>query len=142
MRDAPLIAVITAAVLSLSAGEAAAQRRAKADLSCRPTGAALQYDCTIKLTDARTKKPLPDANVTIGAEMPSMPMAHNVRPAKATPAEPGAYEVRLELEMHGDWALRIDVSGPLRDRVVVPLHFDDKRVGPPVRSRSAPHRGH
>jgi hypothetical protein len=63
-----------------------------------------------------------------------------VRPAKATPAtEPGVYQVRLALEMHGDWALRIDVSGPLRDRVVVPLRFDDKAVRPPP-PRAAPHR--
>jgi hypothetical protein len=135
-----LLILLAASALGVSAtGQASAQARAKADASCRPAGATLQYDCTVKLIDARTKEPLAGASVTVGADMPSMPMAHNIRPAKAAPAaEPGAYEVRLELEMHGDWALRIDVVGPVRDRVIVPLRFEDKVVRP---SRSAPPRG-
>lgn len=132
-------AALTAALVAVSA--AAAQARAKADVSCRPAAdAALRYDCTIRLTDARSGAPLAGATLTIGAEMPSMPMAHNIRPLKAMPtAEPGVYNVRLELEMHGDWALRIDVAAPMRDRVIVPLRFDDNAVRPPARSRSAPH---
>jgi hypothetical protein len=141
MTPLRLLLFLTAA--ALCAGEASAQARAKAEVACRPAGAKLRYDCTIKLTDARTKAPLAGAILSVGADMPSMPMAHNIRPAKAAPAgEPGTYAVRLELEMHGDWALRIDVSGPLRDRVVVPLHFDDEAVRPPSPSRAAPHRGH
>jgi YtkA-like len=142
MRLLPLIAVI-AALLSFWGGEAAAQGRAAADVSCRPAGAPLQYDCAIRLTEARSKTPLTGATVTIGADMPSMPMAHNVRPRKATPStEPGLYEVRLELEMNGDWVLRIDVTGPVRDRVVVPLSFEDNAVRPTRPARAAPHRGH
>jgi hypothetical protein len=142
MIRASLLAALSAAVLG-AAGEASAQGRAKADVSCRPAGAVLQYDCTIKLTNARSNAPVTGAALTVGADMPSMPMVHNIRPVKAAPAtEPGLYQVLLELEMHGDWALRIDVSGPLRDRVIVPLHFDDKSVRPPSPSRSAPHRGH
>jgi hypothetical protein len=138
----PALFSLTFVALALAGREAAAQSRATADVSCRPADAALHYDCTIRLGDARSKAPLAGAAVSVGADMPSMPMAHNVRPAKATPAaEPGVYEVRLALEMHGDWALRIDVSGPLRDRVVVPLRFDDRAVHPSP-SRAAPHRGH
>jgi hypothetical protein len=138
MRPVHFLATLAAA--ALAAGAAAAQPRATAEVSCRPAEAALHYDCTIKLIDARSKAPLAGASVSVGADMPSMPMAHNVRPAKAMPAvEPGVYQVRLALEMHGDWALRIDVSGPLRDRVVAPLRFDDKAVRP-VPSRAAPHR--
>jgi hypothetical protein len=141
MRSLPVLSV-TAAVLAVSPVDAPAQGRAKAEVSCRPAAAALHYDCTIRLTDARSRAPLAGAALTVGADMPSMPMAHNVRPAKAAPAaEPGTYEVRLALEMHGDWALRIDVSGPLRDRVVVPLRFEDRTVRP-APSRAAPHRGH
>jgi hypothetical protein len=111
-------------------------------VSCRPAGVVLEYDCTIKLTDARSKTPVTGAMLTVGADMPSMPMVHNIRPVKATrAAEPGVYQLRLELEMHGDWALRIDISGPLRDRVIVPLRFEDKAVRPsPPRSTS--HGGH
>jgi YtkA-like len=111
-------------------------------VSCQPAGVVLEYDCTIKLTDARSKTPVIGATLTVGADMPSMPMVHNIRPVKAArAAEPGVYQLRLELEMHGDWALRIDISGPLRDRVIVPLRFEDKAVRPsPLRSTS--HGGH
>jgi len=59
---------------------AAAAERVKADVSCQPGPESLQYDCTIKLTDARTGAPLTKADLTVRAEMPSMPMMHNVRP--------------------------------------------------------------
>ncbi len=69
-----------AATAALPAGGAVAER-AKADVACQPGAKTLQYDCTIRLTDARTGAPLTKVKVTVGADMPSMPMAHNVRPA-------------------------------------------------------------
>jgi hypothetical protein len=51
--------------------------------------------------------------------MPSMPMAHNVKPVKAAPGSaPGEYTARIELEMFGEWALKLDVRKPVRDRIV------------------------
>ncbi len=117
------IAVCFAGALS------AAEVRAKADVTCQPTGKPLQYDCTIRLTHARTDAPLTDVTVMVGADMPSMPMMHNVRPMKATVGrEAGSYEARLDLEMLGDWALRIDLTGKLRDRVINVLRFEEDRV--------------
>lgn len=118
-----------------------AQVRAKADVACGPTPTALQYDCIIKLTNARTSEPLSGVTLTVGADMPSMPMMHNVRPVTAAPrAEPGSYQVRLMLEMHGDWMLQLNLSGPLRDRVVTIVRFEPGRAtlapepeGPPGR---------
>ena len=50
--------------------------------------------------------------------------AHNVRPVKAAAdSMTGHYTATLELEMHGEWALTLDISGPTRDRVVNKLHF-------------------
>src|SRR6476646_6120928 len=96
------LAVAAAALLPVTAF---GQTRAKADVACRPTGTTLQYDCTIALTNARTREPLGGVTLTVGADMPSMPMMHNVRPIKATPGDAaGTYQARLELEMHGDWA--------------------------------------
>lgn len=40
----------------------------------------------------------------------------------------GVYQVRLELEMHGDWAVQIDLSGAVRDRVIAMLRFEEKEV--------------
>jgi hypothetical protein len=118
-------AVVVAATLAVTGAQA--QTRAKADVTCAPAGKPLVYDCAIKLVDAGDA-PLTGVEVTVGADMPSMPMAHNVRPVKGEPgAEPGLYRARLELEMHGDWALKIDVAGRVRDRVVKPMRFPPPR---------------
>jgi hypothetical protein len=120
-----------------------AQARAKADVACRPTGTALQYDCTIALTNARTNEPLSGVTLTVGADMPSMPMMHNVRPVTATPGAPaGTYQARVTLEMHGDWALQLNLSGPLRDRVVTVIRFDPDKAAPAPAAKAPPRHKH
>ncbi len=110
-------------------------------MSCKPASEKFAYDCTFKLTNARTGAPLEQAQVTIGADMPSMPMAHNVRPVTATATgAPGEYQARLALEMHGDWAVRLRVAGPIRDQIVEVMSFSDTGSGPP-RRKAAPARG-
>jgi hypothetical protein len=114
----------------------AADIRAKADVSCRAATEKLQYDCVIKLTNSRTGEPLTGLTLTVGADMPSMPMAHNVRPVKAVPAqEAGVYHARIVLEMHGDWALRLDLSGAVRDRVITMMRFDSDGAVPAAPAR-------
>ena len=133
------LALVVTAVLLLPA-TAFGQTRAKATVACRPTGTTLQYDCTIALTNARTREPLGGVTLTVGADMPSMPMMHNVRPIAATPgAQAGTYQARLTLEMHGDWALQLNLSGPLRDRVVTTLRFDPDKVAPATKA-APPHK--
>jgi hypothetical protein len=128
---------IATTLLAMHAAAYAAATRVKADVECQPLAARLQYDCVLKLANAGTDEPLSGATVRVGADMPSMPMAHNVRPVQATAGEtPGTYRARLTLEMHGDWALRIDVAGPLRDRVVRLLRFEPGRVAPSPAQRS------
>ena len=136
------ICVMAAIAICLPAGSALAQLRAKADVACRPAGATLEYDCTIKLTNARTNEPLSGVTMTVGADMPSMPMMHNVRPVNATAGDPGTYQARLVLEMHGDWAVQLNLSGPVRDRVVTTLRFDPDRASPTLPSRARPSRKH
>ena len=111
------------AVLVLSSA-ASAGERAKADVSCKATGQKLVYDCTIMLTNRKSGEPIAGAKIVVKAAMPSMPMAHNVAPVEAkTMAKPGAYHARIRIQMHGEWALTIDVSGPLRDRLFKTLRF-------------------
>jgi len=120
-----------------------AQIRAKADLMCTPTAAALQYDCTVTLTDSRTNQPLSGVTVTLGADMPSMPMMHNVRPVTAPPGPaPGTYQARLVLEMLGDWALQLNLSGPLRDRIVTVFRFEAGRATRVVQPAGQPGHKH
>src|SRR6266705_4282952 len=88
----------------LSGSVLAAEVRAKAEVACRPAENKLQYDCTIRLTNARSNEPLAGLTLSVGADMPSMPGAHNVRPVKATEGqEGGTYQARIALEMYGDW---------------------------------------
>jgi hypothetical protein len=118
-----MIRLFLAFALLAAAAPAAAQRLA-ADVDCKPTKHDLVYDCRIALKEAKTGKPVSGAEISVGADMPSMPMAHNVRPVKAKPdAAPGEYAVRIELEMFGEWALRLNVRGPARDVIVKKLDF-------------------
>ena len=104
----------------------------KADLRCKATGEDFVYDCTITLR--RGGQPLAGAEVTVSADMPSMPMAHSVRPAKAKPGtKPGEYRARLDLEMLGGWAVKLRLDGPVRDLLVLHYEFDSKGATPKKR---------
>jgi YtkA-like protein len=118
-------------VLAAWLGLAEAAERAKAEIKCAPAGPILTYDCMIRLTRAATGKPLTGVELSVGADMPSMPMAHNVRPVKAVPGKgPGEYTVRLELEMYGDWAVRLRLSGPVREQLFTHFNFVETQVTP------------
>jgi YtkA-like len=122
---------------------AKAQVRAKADIACQPTAEELQYDCIIKLANPRTNHPLSGLDLTVGADMPSMPATHHVRTVKAVEdLAKGTYKARIALEMYGEWALRLDLSGPIRDRVIKVLRFERDRVGEPISSRTPSHHRH
>jgi branched-chain amino acid transport system permease protein len=127
-----LVAVVTLATAP-PADAQGTDARAKADVACQPAGPALTYDCAIRLSDARTGEPLRGIRLTVGARMPSMAMAHQIRPVPAAAgAEPGLYAARLVLDMHGDWALQLDLAGSVRDRIITILRFDDQStVQPP-----------
>jgi hypothetical protein len=115
------LVLATALVLPCEAAE-----RAHAEVRCVPAGERLTYQCSIRLTHVRTGAPLTGAQLTVGADMPSMPMAHAVKPVAASPAgEPGLYRARIVLEMTGEWALQLKLSAPFRDRIVIRLPFGE-----------------
>jgi hypothetical protein len=63
--------------------------------------------------------------------MPSMPMAHSLRPAKAKPGtKPGEYKARLDLEMLDEWAIKLRLDGPVRDLLVLHYEFDSEGASP------------
>jgi len=134
-----VVLLVLAMMASLGAGNALAEDRVHATVDCRAAGQKLAYDCTFKLTNARTGAALDNARVTIGADMPSMPMAHNLPPVTATATgAPGEYQARVRLEMHGDWALHLTVAGALRDQVVEVRNFGEQGSGPPSRKSPKP----
>jgi len=123
--------VLFLALLGLAAVPAAAQGT-RAELDCTPTKTEHVYDCVIHL--ARGSAPVAGVELLIGADMPSMPMAHNIKPVKAKPGKkPGDYEARLDLEMAGEWAVKLRLSGPVRDQLVLHYEFDEKGARPAIR---------
>jgi len=140
--EADMTTRILNALVLVAVGAASAPalaQRAQAELSCRFTGRDFVYDCVIRLS--RGGKPVAGAQVVIGADMASMPMAHNVAPVKARPgAKPGEYEARLDLEMTGEWAVKLRLSGPLRDQLTLHYEFDEKGARPAARRSGVPPR--
>ena len=117
----------------------AVAQRAHGELACKPAKTDFIYDCTIKL--ARNGKPLAGAQVTMGADMPSMPMAHNVKPVKAKPGRtPGEYEAKLDLEMLGEWAVKLRLAGPVKDQLILHYEFDEKGAQPVKRGDRPPRK--
>src|SRR5258708_3414438 len=104
---------------------AAAIAQTRADMQCKSAGKELIYNCVIRL--ARADQPVSGAQLTVEAEMPSMPEAHKLKPVKGRAGKgPGEYLVRLDLGMPGEWALRVRLSGPVRDQVVLRYTFDER----------------
>ncbi len=121
-----------ALALACLAWPALAGERAAAKVACAPAGEALAWSCTIEVTARKSGEPVVAESLSVKADMPSMPMAHNIPPASAMPMGdmPGHYMATIELEMHGEWALAIEVDGRtagtgarVRDRVIVKQEF-------------------
>ena len=110
-------------------------QKTSARLDCKYAGQDFVYDCVIRL-----EPPTAGVQVTVGADMPSMPLAHQIRPAKARPTgRPGEYRARLDLEMTGEWAVKLRLSGAVRDQLVLHYEFDE-RGARPVRESGRPPR--
>ncbi len=123
MRLIRLLPTALVASLIFPAGTQA-EERARADVECASTDQKLVYDCMIMLTGRKSGTTMDGVEFTVAADMPSMPMAHNVKPVKAMPTgEPGRYHARIELAMHGEWVLKMDVSSPARDTIIFKMHF-------------------
>ncbi|MEE9290452.1 MAG: FixH family protein [Alphaproteobacteria bacterium] len=123
MRLIGLLPTALVASLIFPAGTQAAER-ARADVECTPSDQELVYDCMIMLTGKNSGAPMDGVEFTVRADMPSMPMVHNVKPVKAMPTgKQGMYHVRIKLEMHGEWVLRMDISRPARDTIIHKMRF-------------------
>jgi hypothetical protein len=118
--------------LALFAPQAVLGQKLDARLECKYAGADFVYDCIIRMK--RHGEPLAGLEIRLSADMPSMPMAHQVKPVKAQPTKtPGEYRARLDLEMTGEWAVKLRLAGPVRDQLV--LHYEfDKRGARPVKA--------
>ena len=96
------------------------------EVKCNSTEEKLVYDCMIYLTNKKTKEKISGAKFVVSADMPSMPGAHNIKPVIAHSMGLGSYYVRLNLEMYGEWVLKMDFTKPRRDRIVKKMTFGGK----------------
>lgn len=118
------IVVAGLAAIALSAGPVLAKDRAAVKIECNETETGLVYDCLLHLSGRKSGKPVEGAKVAVKPDMPTMPGAHNIPAAEAKPAgAPGAYGFTMKLDMYGIWALKVIVTGPLRDIVVRKIDF-------------------
>ena len=85
--------------------------------TCMTHEQALTYMCKVNLS--HHGEPATDVGISVSAVMPSMPMAHNIKPVLAIPVAdvPGQYMFVLELEMKGTWRLVYNITRPFVDRL-------------------------
>ena len=137
-----------APALALGAGE-----RPTVKVDCKPTDEKLVFHCAFEVMGRKSHEPVEGAAFKVNADMPTMPLAHNVRPLRPEPVhgKPGSYEGRLELEMLGEWALKITFDKPVRDIVIEKVTFGDEpmdhskmdhsRMGPRRQEKDGPRWG-
>ena len=96
----------------------------KSQTECTATSKKFQYNCNVLFF--HKKEPMSGYSGIVGATMPSMAMAHNVKPVKFTEKEElaGHYKFTIQLEMLGEWMFQYDISIPKRDRVMEKLIFN------------------
>ena len=96
----------------------------KSQTECTATSKKFQYNCNVLFF--HKKEPISGYSGIVGAKMPSMAMAHNVKPVKFSEKEGmvGHYEFTIQLEMLGEWMFQYDISIPKRDRVMEKLIFN------------------
>lgn len=139
MRSNPLrpLAGLLLLLASAPAPALAAGERPAVEVDCRPTGEKLVFHCTFEVTGRKSRQPVEGAAFKVGADMPTMPMAHNIKPIRPEPVagEPGVYEGRLALEMPGEWALKMTFDEPVRDIVIEKMTFGGAAA-------AADHSGH
>ena len=119
----PASLIALAPALALAGGE-----RPMVKVGCEPTDEKLAFHCTFEVMGRKSREPVEGAAFKVNADMPTMPLAHNVRPIRPDPiaGKPGSYEGRLELEMLGEWAIKMTFDKPVRDIVIEKLTFGDE----------------
>ena len=96
----------------------------KSQTDCKATSKRFQYNCNVSFL--QKTELMSGYSGFVGAKMPSMAMAHNIKPVKFLEKEDmaGHYEFTIQLEMLGEWMLQYDISIPKRDRVLEKLIFN------------------
>tara|TARA_Y200000002_G_scaffold356473_1_gene338263 strand:- start:166 stop:621 length:456 start_codon:yes stop_codon:yes gene_type:complete len=114
----------------------------KSQTDCNATSKKFQYNCNVLFL--QKKELMRGYSGFVGAKMPSMAMAHNVKPVKFSEKEDmtGHYEFTIQLEMLGEWMFQYDISIPTRDRVMEKLIFDKTKSTASDKKHNHSHHKH
>ena len=113
-----LLSLLFFGVPLLSPATALGASMPQVTVDCHAHGEGPLLTCDVTVKDAN-RRAISDADITLKAHMPSMPMAHSVKPVKAAAVDQnGLYRATLQLQMPGIWAVEVDVRGPVRERVI------------------------
>ena len=94
----------------------------KTETNCEKTDVRLRYNCLVVMK--KGKDLIDNAEVMVGADMPSMPMAHNVKPVRVDKSiKEGEYKFVIQLEMQGEWKFIYNFIKPERDKIFEKLDF-------------------
>ena len=108
-------------------------------VDCHAHGEGPLLTCDVTVKDAN-RRAISDADITLKAHMPSMPMAHSVKPIKAAAVDQnGLYRATLQLQMPGIWAVEVEVRAPDRERDISRI---DTEVGPTKTTEQMKHKHH
>ena len=117
-RPQYLLSLLFFGVPLLSPATALGASMPQVTVDCHAHGEGPLLTCDVTVKDAN-RRAISDADITLKAHMPSMPMAHSVKPVKAAAVDQnGRYRATLQLQMPGIWAVEVDVRGPVRERVI------------------------
>ncbi len=121
IRPILLIIMLTTVVFGTRALSA---ERPRVDVDCKQTEEKLVYTCVFSIKGRKSGDAIAGADFKVSADMPSMAMAHNVRPVRPQATEKaGIYQGKIRLEMAGEWALKLEFRKPLRDIVIKKMTF-------------------
>lgn len=96
--------------------------RINAQVHCAAGDKDQLFNCVFNIT--KNHVPLEEAEFSVQAEMPTMPMAHNARPVPAHQMDQaGFYHAGIDIAMDGAWVLKLIFERPQRDLVIVQTHF-------------------
>ena len=114
----------------------------KSQTECDATSKKFQYNCNVLFL--HKKEPMTGYSGIVGATMPSMAMAHNVKPVKFIEKDgmAGHYEFTIQLEMLGEWMFQYDISTPKRDRVMEKLIYDKTKSTASHKKHNHSHHTH
>ena len=134
-----LLSLLFLGVPLLSPATALGASMPQVTVDCHAHGEGPLLTCDVTVKDAN-RRAISDADIRLKAHMPSMPMAHSVKPVKAAAVDQnGRYRATLQLQMPGIWAVEVDVRGPVRERVISRI---DTEVGPTKTTEQMKHKHH